>query len=196
MDSASQLSSTLIPPESKLAVSQISDLFSLLFSILHCPICSAAFMLNTAHDQVRTVNHAPVPHLYSRLIVCFGREGAYLNFIIVIQIALLVVTVLGFHIWQHKVQRRVAVAGLLGCSPNCRCCQQVKFSVPTDQKLYILLLRYEIMQELVQLAFDLCRPFYFTMPKETNSVYLHSYHLKMSLLIFLMILLCLLSNIS
>lgn len=113
MDSTDLFSTTKLPPESKLAVSQISDLFSLLFSILYRFIRSTALMLNTANDQVRTVNHTPVTNLYRRLIVYFGRVGAYLNFIIVIQIALLVVTVLGFHIWQHKDQRRVAVAGLL-----------------------------------------------------------------------------------
>lgn len=133
MDSASQLSSTLIPPESKLAVSQISYLFSLLFSILHRAICSAAFMLNTANDQDRTVNHTPVTNLYRRLIVYFGRVGAYLNFIIVVQIALLIITVLGFHIRQYKDKRRVAAAVLIDRSSYSRSSQQVKFSVPTTR---------------------------------------------------------------
>ena len=87
MDSKVQ-SPTLSPPESKLAVSQISDLFSLLFSILHRSICSATLMLNTANDQVRTVNHTPVTNLYRRLIVCIRRFRAYLHLIIVTEIEL------------------------------------------------------------------------------------------------------------
>ena len=154
MDSKVRLS-TLSPPESKLAVSQISDLFSLLFSIQNSFIRSTAFMLNTAHDQVRTVNHAPVTNLYRRLIVYFGRVGAYLNFIIVVQIALLIITVLGFHIRQYKDKRRVAAAVLIDRSSYSRSSQQVKFSVPTDQKLYILFMRYEIMQEYFKSDFYL-----------------------------------------
>ena len=112
-------------------------------------------MLNTAHDQVRTVNHAPVTNLYRRLIVYFGRVGAYLNFIIVVQIALLIITVLGFHIRQYKDKRRVAAAVLIDRSSYSRSSQQVKFSVPTDQKLYILFMRYEIMQEYFKSDFYL-----------------------------------------
>ena len=51
MDSKARLS-TLIPPESKLVVSEISDFFPLLFSILRRFIRSTALMLNTAHDKV------------------------------------------------------------------------------------------------------------------------------------------------
>ncbi|MBR1384988.1 MAG: hypothetical protein IJ555_14455, partial [Ruminococcus sp.] len=85
----------------------------------------------------------------SRLGVSCGRFGTYLDFIIIVKILFFVVTVLGFHIRQDEGEMSVAVSITVNGSLNgCRS-KQVKFPISADKEVYVLSLRYQVMQELV-----------------------------------------------
>ena len=52
--------------------------------------------------------------------------------------------------------------------------KQVEISVPSDQEVNILLLRYQIMQELVKAVFYLRSTLYVSMPEKANCVDVHN----------------------
>lgn len=131
-------------------------------------------MLNTAYHKVGTVYHAPISDLDSGLRVCFGRFGTHLNFIIIVKVLFFVGTVLRFHIWQDKCKMGIAVIVTVDSSLNGSRSKQIKISVPSDQEVNILFLRYQVMQELVKALFYLRSTLYVSMPEKADSVDVHN----------------------
>ena len=136
-------------------VCKVHYLLVLFLRIAYCGISSSAFMLYTAYHKVCSVDHTAVAYLDSRLWVSFGRFGTHLDFIIIVKVLLFVVTVLCFHIRQDKCEVGIAVPITSDSSLNGSRSKQVKFSVPSNQEVNILLLRYQIMQEPVKAVTDL-----------------------------------------
>ncbi|WP_367112669.1 hypothetical protein [uncultured Ruminococcus sp.] len=104
----------------------------------------------------------------------FGRFGTYLNFIIIGKVLLFVVTVLCFHVWQDKCEVGIAVSMTSDSSFYGSRSKQVKISVPSDQEVNILFLRYQVMQELVKAVFYLRSTLYVSMPEKADSVDVHN----------------------
>lgn len=52
--------------------------------------------------------------------------------------------------------------------------KQIKISVPSDQEVNILFLRYQVMQELVKAFFYLRSTLYVSMPEKADSVDVHN----------------------
>ena len=127
-------------------------------------------MLHIAHYQVRTVYHTAVANLDSGLWVCFGRFSTHLDFIIIVKVLLFVVTILGFQVRQDKRKMGIAVIITADSSLNGSRSKQVKIAVPSDQKVNILFLRYQVMQELVKAVFYLQSTLYVSMPEKADAL--------------------------
>ena len=110
-------------------------------------------MLDTAYHKVCSVGHTSVADLDSGLLVSFGRFSTHLDFIIIVKVLLFVVTILCFHVWQDERKMGIAVTVTADSSFDGSRSKQVEISVPSDQEVNILLLRYQIMQELVKAVF-------------------------------------------
>ena len=67
----------------------------------------------------------------------------------------------------------IAVTVTADSSLNGSRSKQVKFSVPSDQEVNILFLRYQVMQELVKAVTDLRSTLYVSMPEKADSVNVH-----------------------
>ena len=65
---------------------------------------------------------------------------------------------------------RIAISILTDCSFNCGRGQQVKISVPTNQKFYIRFLCYQIMQKLVKTALDLCSTLHISVTEKADRI--------------------------
>ena len=117
---------------------------------------------------------APIADLDSRLRVCFGRFSTHLDFIIIVKVLLFIGTVLRFHIWQDKCKMGIAVIVTADSSFNGSRSKQIKISVPSDQEVNILFLRYQVMQELVKALFYLRSTLYVSMPEKADSVDVHN----------------------
>ena len=68
----------------------------------------------------------------------------------------------------------IAVTVTADSSLNGSRSKQVKFSVPSDQEVNILLLRYQVMQELVKAVFYLRSALDVSMPEKANCVNVHN----------------------
>ena len=154
-------------------VCKVHYLLALFLSVLYRAVCSSAFMLYTAYHKVCSVDHSAVAYLDSRLWVSFGRFGTHLDFIVIVKVLLFVVTVLRFHVRQDERKMSIAVTVTADSSLNGSRSKQVKFSVPSDQKVNILLLRYQVMQELVKAVTDLRSALDVPMPEKANCVNIH-----------------------
>jgi hypothetical protein len=130
-------------------------------------------MLNTAHHKVCSVDHTAVADLDSGLWVSFGRFGTHLDFIIIVKVLLFVVTILRFHVRQDERKMGIAVTVTADSSLNGSRSKQVKFSVPSDQEVNILLLRYQVVQELVKAVTNLRSALDVPMPEKANCVNVH-----------------------
>ena len=155
-------------------VCKVHYLLALFLRIAYRGISSAAFVLYTAYNKVCSVYHAPIADLDSGLWVSFGRFSAHLNFIIIIKVLLFVVTILCFHVWQDERKMGIAVTVTADSSFDGSRSKQVEISVPSDQEVNILLLRYQIMQELVKAVFYLRSTLYVSMPEKADSVDVHN----------------------
>ena len=107
-------------------------------------------MLNTARHKVGTVYHTAVADLYSCLGVSCWRFIADLNLIIIVKVLLFIVTVLGFYIWEDKRKMCISVSIFIDSSLYSSRSNNVKFSVSSNQKVNIFLLRYQVVKELVK----------------------------------------------
>ena len=154
-------------------VCKVHYLLDLFLSIAYRGISSSAFMLYTAYHKVCSVDHTAVAYLDSGLWVCFGRFSTHLDFIVIVKILLFVVTVLRFHVREDKCKMGIAVTVTADSSLNGSRSKQVKFSVPSDQEVNILLLRYQVMQELVKAVFYLRSALDVSMPEKANCVNVH-----------------------
>ena len=154
-------------------VCKVHYLLAMFLSVLYRAVCSAAFVLYTAYHKVCSVDHTAVAYLDSRLWVSFGRFSTHLDFIVIVKVLLFVVTVLRFHVWQDERKMGIAISIFIDSSLDCCGGKQVKFSVTSDQKVNILLLRYQVMQELVKAFFYLRSTLYVSMPEKADSVDVH-----------------------
>lgn len=125
-------------------------------------------MLDTAYHKVCSVGHTSVADLDSGLLVSFGRFSTHLDFIIIVKVLLFVVTILCFHVWQDERKMGIAVTVTADSSFDGSRSKQVEISVPSDQEVNILLLRYQIMQELVKAVFYLRSTLYVSMPEKSK----------------------------
>ena len=96
----------------------------------------------------------------SSLWVSYGRFIANIYLIIIVKVFLFVVTILGFQVRQDKREMCIAVSIFIDCSLDCCGSKNVKISVPSDQEVNILFLRYQVMQELVKAVFYLSSTLY------------------------------------
>ena len=116
---------------------EIDTRFSLLLCIFHGLPCAAALVLDTKHNQIRSVHHVPVSGLVGILIVAPGSSFAHFDFVVVIPEGLFIISELCSEIGQHPNMGAVVAAVFPLAAAYCGGSKLIKLSIPANQELLV-----------------------------------------------------------
>ena len=99
--------------------------------VFHSLPCTAAFVLNTEHNQMGSVNHFSVSSLMGIFEMTDSGSFADFNFIIILPERIFIISELCCGIGQHQNMGAVVASIISLAPPNNRGNKLVKFTVPS-----------------------------------------------------------------
>ena len=130
-------------------------------------------MLDAKHNQIRSAHHGPVPGLVGIFVVALGRLFTYFNFVIVVPEGFFIIPELRRDIGQNPNMCAVVAAVFPLAAAYDGGYKLVKFPVPPNQELDILMFPKQSSYELFQPVLYFQRIANHAMPKEGNCKHFH-----------------------
>ncbi len=154
---------------------KVDYILFLLNGVLYRLPCTALFSLDTAKDQIGSVNHFTVTDLDRRLGMCLRCCIGNFHIAVIVVIGFLVIQILGSRLRQHKNEGAVVIPILLSDSKNGGGCELIKISISADEKVYVFVFRKQSADFFFQPIFYPERIVNISVSKERHRVNVHTH---------------------